>query len=177
MAGIEKVCEFSGDYEGHLMYPQKRDSIQVLNKHKKNFRGAKHELIVALDSKILEYKSGGYSTYYNDSYLYDRYVFNNEKEYIDYQKEKGNYVKNRYIYCLRIFDEHLQGEVNGLYFQYSSNLTNVKRRLKRMLRCKKLNIVFLNNNFENTREDTNKGYYCIRNYLNAKDLEKQISQF
>ncbi len=177
MAGIEKVCELSGDYEGHLMYPQKRDSIQVLNKHKKNFRGAKHELIIALDSQILTCKFGGYQTYYDDMYLYDRYVFNNAKEYLDYQRTRGSYLKNNYIYCLRIFDENLKGQVNGLYFQYSSNLSNVKRRLKRMLRCKKLNIVFLNNQIKNERGHYGEGYNSIKQYIEAHKLSKEISQF
>lgn len=54
MAGIEKVC----DYEGGLMYSQKYNSIQVLNKHKKHFRYANHELIIVPNSKILKHKRG-----------------------------------------------------------------------------------------------------------------------
>ena len=41
MAGIEKVCEYSGDYEGGIMYKHKRDHIQVLKKYRKHFKGKK----------------------------------------------------------------------------------------------------------------------------------------
>ena len=38
MAGIEKVCELSGDYPGYLMYKWKRRNIQVCPKYRDMFR-------------------------------------------------------------------------------------------------------------------------------------------
>lgn len=163
MAGIEKVCELSGEYEGWKMYSQKRDSIQVLNKYKKNFRGAKHELIIAVDSQILlSLKHGYYSTYKKDEYLHKKYEFKDEQDYLKYMKEKGQVLKTQYIYCLKVFDPALQGDVEGCYFQYSDDLKTVKRKLKRMLRCKKLNIVSFDND---PHSETENGYEIIDAYL------------
>jgi len=39
MAGIEKICEYSGEYEGEVMYKDKHNHIQVLKKHRKHFKG------------------------------------------------------------------------------------------------------------------------------------------
>ena len=39
MAGIEKVCEFSGDYDGWLMYGYKHNRIQVNPEYRKLFKG------------------------------------------------------------------------------------------------------------------------------------------
>ena len=39
MAGIEKICEYSGDYHGWLMHGWKRDHIQVCPEYRKLFRG------------------------------------------------------------------------------------------------------------------------------------------
>jgi hypothetical protein len=39
MAYIEKVCEYSDDYEGLAMYSYKRNLIQIMPKYRKLFRG------------------------------------------------------------------------------------------------------------------------------------------
>lgn len=44
MAGIEKVCEYSGEYPGWLMYGYKHNHIQIMPKYRKEFRGAEHTL-------------------------------------------------------------------------------------------------------------------------------------
>lgn len=54
MAGIEKVCEFSGDYPGWLMYGYKRNSLQVKPEYRKHFKGAHkdHELRIFVKRRI-----------------------------------------------------------------------------------------------------------------------------
>ena len=42
---------------------------------------------------------------------------------------------------IKVFDKDLQGNVEGEYLNYSMDLSTVKRKLKRLLRCKELNIV------------------------------------
>ena len=39
MSGIEKVCEFSGEYPSWLMYGYKRNRIQVMPEYRKLFKG------------------------------------------------------------------------------------------------------------------------------------------
>ena len=40
MAGIEKICEYSGEYVGYKMYDYKKNQLQILSKYRKLFRGA-----------------------------------------------------------------------------------------------------------------------------------------
>lgn len=46
MAGIEKRCEYSGEYCGWDMYGWKHNNIQIMPKYRKLFRGAKATLII-----------------------------------------------------------------------------------------------------------------------------------
>ena len=52
MAGIEKVCEFSGVYKGADMYKWKRNHIQIMPEYRKLFRGSKAILIFQRYDKI-----------------------------------------------------------------------------------------------------------------------------
>ena len=45
-----------------------------------------------------------------------------------------------YKYCLQVFDPSLTGQVGGKYYNWSKDIPTVKRKLKRLLRCKRLNI-------------------------------------
>lgn len=142
MAGIEKVCEFSGEYGSGSMYVHKRDHIQILPKWRKYFQGAKHEFYVT--GKELRYRERGTGFTIMAESINDEYRYFYSDVYSSFQeflKGRGYTPYFEYEYVLHIFDEHLQGEVKGKYLNYSSNLGSVKRRLKRMLRCKKLNVV------------------------------------
>lgn len=46
MAGIEKICEFSGDYRGGVMYKYKHNHIQVMPKYRGHFHGKHHVLYI-----------------------------------------------------------------------------------------------------------------------------------
>jgi hypothetical protein len=105
MAGIEKVCEYSGEYGYNNMYSYKRDSIQILPQYRPLFRGQEHYLIFM--------KPIG------------RNVWS-----LDYGR-KERYLKE-YNYCLYV--PALPGKVNGLYWNWSFNKSTVKRKLKRILR-------------------------------------------
>jgi len=51
----------------------------------------------------------------------------------------------KYEFVLHI--PELNGEVNGLYMETSTDISRLKRRLKRMLKCKKLNIIYINSDY------------------------------
>ena len=121
MAGIEKVCELSGDRLGSEMYIHKRNHIQVCPKYRKQFRGAWHTLYISMEKEGYERLS----------------------HYFTRPKEKDIKPVYKIDYCLHV--PALQGRVDGLYYNHTyGKIGAVKRRLKRMLRCKKLNIVYVN---------------------------------
>ena len=61
-----------------------------------------------------------------------------------YKLEKCCRVRliKEYQYVLIVFDEKLQGNVNGKYINWTYDLPSTKRKLKRLLRCEKLNIEY-----------------------------------
>ena len=44
MASIEKICEYSGEYPGGLMFNYKRNLIQIMPKYRRVFRDKNHYL-------------------------------------------------------------------------------------------------------------------------------------
>jgi hypothetical protein len=131
MAGIEKICEYSGDYEGGVMYGYKHNQLQIMPKYRKLFRGAEHTLYIQFNRLNWMYKRGGYTEY--DPVLDD-------EEYRFYMKGR---IVPEYNYKLVVTDENLLGQVNGEYLNHTNHLPTVKRKLKRLLRCRELNIVFV----------------------------------
>lgn len=127
MAGIEKVCEFSGEDAGWEMYGYKRDQLQILPKYRKLFRGAEHTLYVKFDSLRWKFNCGGYTDY------------DPEDKHWKF-RSKGQVVKE-YWFDLKVKSPELIGKVGGVYSNHTLHLPTVKRKLKRLLRCKKLNIV------------------------------------
>lgn len=137
MAGSEKVCEFSGDYPGWLMYGYKRNHIQIIPKYRKLFRAAEAHIEITRVETILEYKGGGYSIW--PTSFFDQ----EDKEWWEYRANiQGNKIKKEYWFCLVVKDAQLQGEVQGKYYNYTTDLKDTIKRLKRMLRCRNLKVIY-----------------------------------
>ena len=152
MAGIEKVCELSGEYCGWKMYGYKRNHIQVTPKKRKLFRGKEHTLYIFKPEKYWEYPFGGRTQYNKNEMEWFKIPFTSESEYIDYKKtvEKMRLV-NQHYFVLDV--PELKGEVNGRYMESTYDLTGLKRRLKRMLRVQKLNIVHVDSDYFTWRKN------------------------
>lgn len=141
MAGIEKICEFSGEYPGWVMRSYKLNQLQIMPKYRKEFRGAEAILYVAFD-EVIEMGKYGYSTHYPDHYTW--FGFKDVEEYQRYLREvrKVRLLKT-YDFCLVVTDPKLLGKVKGQYFNYTHDLKTVYRKLKRLLRVRKLKVVFV----------------------------------
>ena len=103
----------------------KHNQLQIDRKYKKLFRGANHVLIIERERDVFVYPTGAYTHYYENDEWFETQV--------------GRVIPE-YKFTLQVFDEHLQGQVNGKYVNWTKHLPTVKRKLKRLLRCKKLNI-------------------------------------
>lgn len=144
MAGLEKVCEFSGEYPGWLMYGYKRNHIQILPKYRKNFRKVKAVLHVIKPEICCVYKYGGYSpTSYKEFESLKKHGQIKADNFKDFLKEwyPDTKVKNHFSYMLVVEDENLKGEVEGHYYNRTFELKDTIKRLKRMLRCRNLKVV------------------------------------
>ena len=153
MAVIEKICEFSGEYPSYFMYGYKRNHIQIMPEYRKLFRGAKAKLIIFDQGLEWKCKYGGTSDYNKQEHMEEMLdyepPFENYQEFIDWEKKFHNkrLVKS-YEYVLQVFDEKLFGDVEGKYLNYTNNISTVKRKLKRMLRCENLEVKYVNTHEE-----------------------------
>jgi hypothetical protein len=126
MAGIEKICEYSGDYPGGKMYGYKRNHIQICPKYRPLFRGANAHVEIVKVEKQFVFKSGGYTDVSNA---------------VDFGMTGGR-IMNEYTFRLVVQDPILAGDVGGVYLNWTFNLRQTLKRLKRMLRCRNLKVVY-----------------------------------
>ncbi len=142
MAAIEKICEFSGEYPGFIMRRYKHNLIQVMPEHRKRFAKAEHVLHIFQPELTWLSKSGMLSESYNPGMMaaYDP-PYKCEKEFqADFAREHQYRLVKDYDYCLVVSDPNLAGRVEGFYLNWTMDLSATKRKLKRMLKCRKLNI-------------------------------------
>ena len=128
MAGIEKVCEFSGEYPGGLMYGYKRNLIQIMPKYRKLFRGADAHVEINRVTPSIVFPTGGCTD------------LNEWTE--DLLQYKGNRLLNEYYFTLVVSNPELKGKVDGLYYNWTFDLKDTLKRLKRMLRCRNLKVIY-----------------------------------
>ena len=145
MAGIEKICEFSNEYPGWLMYGYKRNQFQIIPKYRKLFRKDGDTLYVQVEGKRWKYPWGDASRSYEASEMtnYDP-PFTSEKEFIQYitTVDKLRLI-TEYHFAYLTSNNNLAGTVGGVYQNWTTDLPATKRKIKRLLRCKKLNIIFV----------------------------------
>lgn len=150
MSAIEKVCEFSGKYEGPDMYKYKRDQLQILPEYRKRFRGA-HVLVTVSVSEIyligkFKKSKGTYLKNFKNEWKEDTRNFPEKPltfmGFVNYNKFVENKrTVNEYQYTVHAFADHLKGEVNGNYIGWTSNLSTLRRKLRRLTRNYKLKLV------------------------------------
>lgn len=169
MAGIEKVCELTGDYPGHEMYRMKRNHIQVATKHRKHFRGHKATLYVfkrrfVISDGMCHWDANLKCINANpseadwDSFDADRHVvfengvkqvysvfYDSLRQYKAALATRHQRLLMEYQYVLDV--PSLAGEVDGLYMNWSTNMSSVIRRLKRLVGARNLTVKFKEENY------------------------------
>lgn len=149
MAGIEKICELSGIYVGWKMYDYKRNQLQVLPEFRHLFRGDGDIVYVVESEPYWEYKDGLMESFGEDELEWYDPPFKDMQELIKYKKEvfKCRLVK-RYSYYYITSNPDLQGDVGGVYENWTYHLPTMKRKMKRLLRCRDLKVKFVNDIYQ-----------------------------
>jgi hypothetical protein len=146
MAGAEKICELTGEFPGGEMYRFKRHQLQIMPNCRTLFRGDGDTIYVQKDGLYWEYKWGGWSEYNIDEMNHYDSPFKDEAEFVGYKRVVENLrLVKCYQYAYVTNNPDLKGNVNGIYINYTYDVSSVKRRMKRLLRCRNLNIVFVDN--------------------------------
>lgn len=138
MAGIEKLCEYSGEYPGWHMYLHKRNHIQIMPKYRKLFRYQPHVLFWFKPKLRWINKMGGVSDFNVEELSWFDTPY---KSISEYENDFG--LRRQLEYWYMLYVPGLPGIVNGQYVNYTVSRTSTRRRLKRMLRCKRLNEINL----------------------------------
>lgn len=143
MAAIEKICEYSGDYPGWLMYGYKRNHIQIMPEYRKLFRGKTAELIFFQSKEQNTFhvrdQLGIYSITCNQLDPDPRYERINGQLYywaMDRRnpgKEIAKPLKEVQYYEYALVVPELPGRVNGIYMNWSYDKGAVIRKLKRLI--------------------------------------------
>jgi hypothetical protein len=136
MPAIEKICELSGDYPSWEMYGYKQHHIQIMPEHRHRFRGIKAELVfTSIEGKICYRGPSGslYSTFPCMMSLIDDFKCDVDAWWADHQYYDDHFLRFEYQYELRVSDPELQGRVNGIYKNWSTDKSTVIRKLKRMV--------------------------------------------
>ena len=116
---------------------------------------------MAAVEKICEF-SGDYPG--SDMYIYKkdhiqimpkyRKKFRNANAVFIYTKNPyKNVLTKEYDYCLFVFYQKLQGEIEGMYFNHSSNFFETKKNMKKLVSSKLLFIEMSNHLFMKLEED------------------------
>ena len=148
MAGIEKICEFSGEHAGYDMYGFKHNHIQIKPEYRKNFKGCAMMLIF-------------YRTRPDDT----TFVIKGNK-LIEVNLVEYDLIINQEDPNSEWYDK-LAGRVNGVYHNWyytSSKKTTVIRKLRRLVGGKKFLTVV---NHDNHREHRCE-YQIARSQYNKK---------
>jgi hypothetical protein len=145
VAGIEKCCEFSGEYPGYLMYGYKRNHIQIMPHYRKEFRGKQAILYIQINDGQYVVARKNWSYNLNSAEYAERIVRINGKTY-DTNMARGRSwhptpVSKEFWYALVV--PELPGDVRGVYSNHSCKISTVKRKLKRMLRCRSLEVRYI----------------------------------
>lgn len=149
MAGIEKICEFSGNYTGPDMYGFKHNHIQVEPLYRKNFRGKKSVLTFKEKDMALKSKHG-YTMFYKwkeERDILDERYYGIPEDKTSFErllkKEFKKTPVQEYEYCLEIIDENWSCPTGRTKF-YETTFDNPKhiiRRIKRLVGAKNLTVV------------------------------------
>lgn len=150
MAGIEKICEFSGEYNDSEMYKWKRNHIQIKPEYRKNFKGCPMMLI-----------------FYKPWPDEDPMMMFDGRRCIDVNMVEYDLIINPDDPNSEWYDK-LAGNVNGVYHNWYyaplHNKMTVIRKLRRLVGGKKFLTVV---NHDNHREHRCE-YQIARSHYNKK---------
>lgn len=156
MAGIDKVCELSGEFPGWKMYGYKRNHIQIMPQYRPLFKGHKAVLNFSETEYMLQMGPN------RDNY----YGYSNKEAFKQYHSllKQGYSVKEaakiafgeasyrpffQYSYELITRVPELQGQEHGVYSNTSYSKGTVRRKLQRLVGGKRfLKIKSVKNNDE-----------------------------
>jgi hypothetical protein len=139
ISAIEKVCEFLGEHSSTEMPRYKRNHIQVMPKFRKEFRGKDHVLHIFKPEVRIQTKCKSIIWIMGENYFhpYDENDYQTYQAYVQGELDcwRGRLV-HEYEFALEVPD--LPGEVGGIYMNWTYNLRQTIKRLKRMLRCREV---------------------------------------
>lgn len=126
MAGMEKICEYSGDYPSTKMYGYKRNLIQICPQYRKLFRGADAHIEINSIQRVWLFDCGGLM-----------FVDGGE----EYKTGLNGRFATQTTFTLVVKNPELAGNVEGRYVNWTENMCQTTKRLKRLLRARNIKVI------------------------------------
>lgn len=124
MAGIEKVCEYSGEHSGWKMYEYKHNLIQVMPMYRPLFKGQEHTLYIwPTDLHFVHKWGGSQSAHTKETFIAEELKWTGKKP-------KGKFAQ-QYYFSLHV--PALSGNVNGFYLNHTMDIKAVRHKIRKLL--------------------------------------------
>jgi len=144
------------------MYDYKHNHIQIMPKYRHLFKGKMHILFIQKKREdiYLRMRGGLMSTCDDDGIQRigkHWYAWVRRNRYLEDFKQVS--IVEHFAFCLLV--PELPGNVDGMYFNSTCSISTVKRKLKRMLGCRRLNVVYVEDIYEREPDDS---AYLLQNH-------------
>jgi hypothetical protein len=138
MAGIEKLCEFSGNACGCDMYTWKRDHIQVIPKYRREFKGKPCVLFIDHDPELCEFSDSSPSPFHRIKVGKLRFYLPRfwSPYYWTWRGVRAPLYSDPYkvwTYMLYTADPALQGQVHGEYYNSTTSPLRAIKNIRKMV--------------------------------------------
>ena len=137
MAGIEKMCQLSGEHGGWDMHTLKFNSLQVLPKHLPIFKDENALIIFCCQPELVDYASDGPNPFIQIP-IGKRYLFIHKiwtRYYWQWKKHGTFYRRPSMVWTYYAYVPDIPGKVNGLYkgctFEPEKALIALKKLFKK----------------------------------------------
>ena len=183
MAGIDKICEYSGEYPGGKMYAYKHNLIQVMPKYRKKFKHAEEAFVFVFNPESKDY-CGAWHWYVKVPLMRRKWI-NIPKVF-----KKGFFSKYKFVvnsptltwdYC--VFVPSVPGEVQGLYWNYTTDIFKTLKNIDKLIgdmrphkEVYKLQQTMSEYFFGSSCKEQNTTDDMVRMFLHDEDAERMLAE-
>jgi len=144
MAGIEKICEYSGEYPGWPMYGYKHNLIQVMPKYRELFKGQPSILFIKKEPHLVNYGCPG-RIFLSLWYWKWKWVsiprFWTRYYWIWRDVGEPLFDEPKRVWDYMLYSPLLPGNVEGKYYNYTLEPMKMIHKIRRLVGKKNLMII------------------------------------
>lgn len=131
MSGIDKICEYSGEYGYGEMYLYKKDLIQVLPKYHKEFKD-KDGYLIMFYPQLIDYAEDEPHAFI---YLFHKFFIPRfwTRFYWQWRNYNMYYSSPSKVWYYILYVPKLKGKVYGKYYNYTRNPEKAVNKISKLV--------------------------------------------